>query len=105
MDASTLTNGDVWSDSGFVKLNVTVQGVAASMPPDSAVSNNTPESCVHTPWIPSMLEVDAMLKEDEDAVSDPISPKMVTVDPSGRLKLVVRVIVILFNAPGLVLLC
>ena len=70
---------------GFVKWNVTTQAVPDVVPPDPAVITSSPELCVHEPVVPRRLDVDVTVKLDTSAVCEPVSPVIVTVEPSARL--------------------
>ena len=84
--ADTLTAGDDCAVAGFVKLNVTTQAVPDVVPPDAAVNTSCPELCVHAPVVPRRLDVDVTAKLAEiPAVSEPVSPVIVTVEPVARL--------------------
>ena len=84
--ADTLTIGDDCAVAGFLKLNVTTQTVPDVVPPDAAVSSSCPELCVHAPVVPRRFDVDVTAKlAGLPAVSELVSPVIVTVEPSARL--------------------
>jgi hypothetical protein len=83
--ADTLTAGDDCAVAGFVKLNVTTQAVPDVVPPNAAVSTSPPVLWFHTPIVPRRLDVDVTAKLAESGVCEPVSPVIVTVDPSARL--------------------
>ena len=84
--ADTLTAGDDCAVAGFVKLNVTTQAVPDVVPPDAAVNTSCPELCVHAPVVPRRLDVDVTVKlAGLPAVSEPVSPVIVTVESVARL--------------------
>jgi hypothetical protein len=83
--AATLTAGDGCPLAVFVKLKVTVYAVPDTVPPDAAVSTSRPELCVQEPAVPRRLDVDVTGNASEDAVCEPVSPVIVTVEPSARL--------------------
>jgi hypothetical protein len=83
--ADTFTTGDDCAVAGFLKLNVTTQAVPDVVPPDAAVSTSCPELCTHAPIVPRRFDVDVTTKLDTSAVCEPVSPVIVTVDPSARL--------------------
>ena len=83
--ADTLTAGDDCAVAGFVKLNVTTQAVPDVVPPDAAVSTSSPVLWFHTPVVPRRLDVDVTAKTCESSVCEPVSPVIVTVDPTARL--------------------
>jgi hypothetical protein len=82
--ADTLTAGDGCAVAGFVKLNVTTQAVPDVVPPDTAVSTSCPELCVQSPAAPRRLDVEVTATLPS-AVCEPVSPVIVTVEPSNKL--------------------
>ena len=104
--AATLTAGDACAVAGFVKSKVTVHAVPDTVPPDTAVSTSVPELCVHTPVVPRRLDVDVTTKlAGLPAVSEIVSPVIVTVEPSARFTLAVSVTVNVFSKPAIGVLC
>jgi len=103
--ADTLTAGDDCVVTGFLKLNVTTQAVSDVVPPFAAVSTSSPELCVHEPVVPRRLDVDVAAKLATSAVCELVSPVIVTVEPSARLKLAVSVTVNVFSKPAIGVLC
>ena len=83
--ASTLTAGDVRSDVGFVKVNVIAQGVFAGTVV-ATVRISVPV-LFQLPVVPNepLAHVVVTAKLDDEAVSDPASPVIVTVafEPAG----------------------
>ena len=82
--AATLTGGDACSPAVFVKLKVTIHSVPDTVPPGPAVSTSVPELCVQAPAVPRRLDVDVTGKDGEFTVCEPVSPVIVTVEPSAR---------------------
>ena len=82
--ADTLTAGDDCAVAVFVKVNVTTHAVPDAVPPDAAVNTSCPGDCVHAPLVPNLSDVEDTVKLALSAVCDPVSPVMVTVDPTGR---------------------
>jgi hypothetical protein len=103
--ADTLTAGDDCAVTGFLKLNVTTQAVSDVVPPFAAVSTSSPELCIHEPVVPRRLDVDVAAKLVTSAVCELVSPVIVTVEPSARLKLAVSVTVNVFSKPAIGVLC
>ena len=103
--ADTLTAGDDCAVTGFLKLNVTTQAVSDVVPPFAAVSTSSPELCIHEPLVPRRLDVDVAAKLVTSAVCELVSPVIVTVEPSARLKLAVSVTVNVFSKPAIGVLC
>jgi len=83
--ADTLTAGDDCAVAGFVKLNLTSQAAPDVVPPDAAVSTSSPVLRFHAPDVPKKLDVDVTARACESGVCEPVSPAIVTVDPSARL--------------------
>jgi len=105
MFASTLTAGDDWSTPEFDTTKVIVTALLAAGPPDAAVKTKTPGICVHTAVAPSCPEVDVTLRDGESGVCNPVSPVIVTVDPSAKSKFAVSIIVSVLLAPETGELC
>jgi len=102
---TTLTVGDDWVVTVFVKANVTTQVVPELVPPDAAVSTSFPKLCVHAPTIPRRLDVDVTVNLAVFNVCEPVSPVIVTVDPVARLKLAANVTVNVLVTPETGVLC
>jgi hypothetical protein len=104
--ADTLTAGDGCALTGFLKPNVTTQAVPDVVPPDAAVSTSRPELCVHAPVVPRRLDVDVTAKLAEfPAVCEPVSPVIVTVEPSARSTFAVTVTLNVFSKPAIGVRC
>jgi hypothetical protein len=103
--ADTLTAGDDCAVAGFVKLNVTTQAVPDFVPPDAAVSTSCPKLSVHEPVVPRRLNVDVTAKLAGPAVPMPVSPVIVTVEPSVRSTSALRFTVNVLAAPDTGVLC
>ena len=103
--AITLTAGDVCAVAVFFRSNVTTHAVPDVVPPNAAVSTSCPEDCVHTPLVPSRPDVEDTVKFAVFAVCDPVSPKIVTLDPVAKSTLAVNDTVNVLVAPENGLLC
>jgi hypothetical protein len=103
--ASTLTAGDVRSDVGFVNVNVIAQAVfAATVVATERIS--VPVSLFQSPDDPSeLLSHVVTARLDEEAVAEPASPVIVTVDPIVKSQFTFRVTVIILLAVDTGVLC
>ena len=81
--AATLTAGDVCVDPVLVKVKLTSHAVPAVVLPDAAVSTSCPLLCVHAPVVPRSPLLDVTLRLVLSDVCDPVSPEIVTVEPTA----------------------
>jgi hypothetical protein len=103
--ADTLTAGESCAVARFVKVNVTTHSVPDTVPPDAAVNTSVPVDSVHAPLVPNRFPVEPTVKLALFAVCDSVSPVIVTLDPSGRLKSALSETVSVLVAPDPGVLC
>jgi uncharacterized protein with beta-barrel porin domain len=101
--ADTLTAGDVaCSVARFVKLNVAVTSTSLEIPVDPAVSTSCPLVFNHAPVAARAVvgdDVTVTVKDSAFSVSEPVSPVIVTVEPSARSTFAVSATVMTLFAP------
>ena len=104
--ADKLTGGDVaCSAAGFFKVNVAVIATSLEIPVDPAVSTSSPLVFVHAPVaVRAVVGDDVTVKVVSD-VSEPVSPVIVTIEPSARPTFALSVTVMTLSAPDTGVLC
>jgi hypothetical protein len=104
ISASTITLGDVCCAAGLMRLNATKTGSPADTMPD-AFRTSSPLLFVQTPACPKQLDVELTANVTVSAVCEPVSPKIVTVDPDPKVMLPIKVTVKVLIAPATEVLC